>query len=38
MFAQSSNVAQQQKLELCKTSNMVHVNSQKDELALKENS
>ena len=36
MLALSSNVAYQQKLELCKTSNMVHVNSQKDELDLTE--
>ena len=36
MFAQSSNVAKQQKLKLCKTSYMVHVNRKKDELALKE--
>ena len=36
MFAQSSNVALHQNLELCKTSNVVHVNSQKDELALTE--
>ena len=36
MFAQSSNVAEQQRLELYKTSNMVHANSKKDELALKE--
>ena len=34
MFVQSSNVALQLKLELCKTS--IHVNSQKDKLALKE--
>ena len=36
MFALSSNVAKQQKLGLCNMSNMVHVNSQKDVLALNE--
>ena len=33
MFAKSSNYALQQKLVIGNTSNMVHVNSQKDVLA-----